>query len=186
MNNFKLTSSTLCAIIIIVAFFMTWAGQGVQSASGWDMWQLGISPGFASGMVSGFSRIYLLLLIAVPASAALFIWQKSTAEPNAKLTVWAKRAYFIPAVITILGFVIGWMKLRSTYNDMAEQMEGLGELGGMMSSMMPKIELPGLTDLLGIGAYLTLAASIYLLVIGLGKVQDKLLWENKPSVTINQ
>lgn len=181
MNNFKLTSSTLCAIVILVSFFMTWAGSGYQSANGWDMWQMGVSPGMGAGFISGLTRTYLLLVILIPVSAAILLWQKSTSTPNEKLNVWVKRSFFIPAAISVSGFVIGFFKLRSAYSSAMEQFGDLGDVGSMMQDMMPKFETPGLTDILGIGAYLTLAASIYLAIIGFGRAADKLLWENNTS-----
>lgn len=174
MNNFKLTSTTLCAIILVIAFFLTWAGIGYQSQSGWSLWQLGISPGMLSYVISGLSRLGAILLVLIPASGALIVWQKSTSTPNPQLTVWVKRAYFIPAIIAIAGIVFSFIKLNATKRALEK------ELGGF-SSLMDGLDTPGLFDVLGLGAYLTLAAAIYLALIGLGKATDKELW--KPQAT---
>jgi hypothetical protein len=179
MNNFKLTSSNLCAIIIVLSFFMEWVGTAGSSQSGLDLWQLGVSPGFAAMFVKGFTRIFLLLLILIPVAAGLILWQKNTAQPNQDLSQWVRRSFYIPAAISLLCLIVGIIKLNSTKSQIEDSLQGYG---GMMKSFAPQFETPGLTDMLGIGAYLTLFAGIFLLLIGIGKVQDKVLYQNKAEV----
>lgn len=179
MKTLQLTASKLCALIILLAFFMNWASVGFGAISGYDIWHFSVSPGMAGAAfeITGLTRIALLLLILLPLSAGVYVWQTSVEQPNPKLASWVKKAPFIPAIVSLLLIVGAYIKISSAQREAEAQMAQLGSF----RNMMPAIETPGLTDFLDLGAYLTIFAAIYFAIIGMKKTKDTVLWsgENK-------
>lgn len=174
MKTLQLTTSKLCALIIFLAFFMNWASVGFGAISGYDIWHFSVSPGMAASAfdVKGLTRIALLLLILLPLSAALYVWQTSVEQPNPKLAVWVKRAPYIPVVICLLLFVGTYLKIGSAQREAEAQLAQLGSF----RNMIPAIETPGMTDFLDLGAYLTILAALYFALLGMKKTKDTVLW----------
>lgn len=154
MNNFKFTGVNIAAALLIVAFFFTWvSGEGVFSYSGFELVRMGISPGMAGGLLSGFTRVLLLLIILVPLAGALILYQNVTG--NQKFKQYYRPAHFLPTIILVGGMIVSYFKIEDSKK-------------GFMGEMMP-----GLFDILGAGVFLSLIAAVYLLFVSMGKVKDK-------------
>ncbi|HRF27327.1 MAG TPA: hypothetical protein PKW54_08300 [Ferruginibacter sp.] len=163
MKNVKFTGVNIAAALLILAYLFPWFSSPGQSMSGFSISTTGISPGMLSMFISGFDRILMILIIVVPASGALILYQNITG--NKKFDKYYKPAHFIPAIVMILGMVLMYFKMKPDIpsgNDMFSQSMR------SMSSMAP-----GLFDVLAIGAYITLIASLYLMLVAMGKVKDK-------------
>ena len=178
-NTFKPLRSTAAAAVIFISFFMPWINASFISVSGWDLATTAISPGMLGTYVSGLTRILLVLLLLIPVSSAFVIWQQY--KPSKQYAPYMKRAHYAPAVTLIAALVIFGIKYYSATNvDIPAGYENLSQFG----IKMPKIETPGLTDILGLGVWLGIASSIVLFAIGVGKVQDKNLFSDVPSATV--
>ncbi len=93
-----------------------------------------------------------------------------------------KRAHFAPAITLVAAMIIFGIKYYSaTHVDIPEGYENLSQFG----FKMPKIETPGLTDILGLGVWLGIFSSLFLVAIRVGKVEDKPLFNSQETKTEN-
>jgi len=186
-TNFKFTGVNIASALLVIAYFFPWA-DGIISVSGYNLTGMGISPGMLSYVLSGMSRLVFVLLALVPIGGAIILFQNLTGDM--RFNKYYKPAHTVPALILIGSMAVAYFKLRSAVNPAAEQVNNLYGSFGMknMSEYMPQIDTPGLFDVLSIGAYITLAASVYLLLAGLGKIKDKEYFQSSssnPVITVN-
>lgn len=170
MKNFKFTGVNIAAALLVVAYFFPWfTAMGSVSLSGFSITSNGISPGMLGMFLKGFDRLLMVLIIVVPASGAIILYQNITG--NKKFNQFYKPAYFFPAVVMIAGLVIIYFKIKpdvpdtTAYGEYGEAMNGLSRSMRDMS--------PGIFDVTAIGVYISLSAAVYLLLVSLGKVKDK-------------
>ncbi len=163
--KFKFTGTNIAAALLIIAYFLPWASS-IISFSGFALTQLGVSPGVLSYVIGGLSRLVFVLLILIPVCAAIILYQNTTGD--LKFSKYYKPAHILPAVLIIFLMVGAWFKMRSSISDSADAI-----YGGAFSQYIPKIETPGLFDVLSIGAYISLLASVYLLLVQMGKIKDR-------------
>ncbi|MEO5892387.1 MAG: hypothetical protein ABIQ31_19215 [Ferruginibacter sp.] len=180
MTKFKFTGVNIAAALLILAFFFPWfSALGTVSMSGFSITTSGISPGMLGMFVKGLDRLLMVLIILVPLSGALILYQNVTA--NKKFDKYYKPAHLIPAALLIVGMIMIYFKMKPDMADMAgEDYEGFGKAMKGMQDMTP-----GLFDVLAIGVYISLAAAMYLLLVSIGKVKDKEYY--KPAISnVNQ
>ena len=186
-TNFKFTGVNIASALLVIAYFFPWA-DGIISVSGYNLTGMGISPGMLSYVLSGMSRLVFVLLALVPIGGAIILFQNLTGDM--RFNKYYKPSHIVPALILIGSMAGAYFKMRSTVNPAAEQVNNLYGSFGMknMSAYMPQIDTPGLFDVLSIGAYITLAASVYLLLAGMGKIKDKEYFQSassNPVTTVN-
>jgi len=181
MNKFKFTGENIAAALLILAYFFPWVGIGISgfgfSYSGWDITTSGQG-------ISGLSRFLMVLALLVPASAALILYQNVSG--NLKLSKYFKLAHIIPAVYILGGIIMLYFKMKPD----AATTEAMNSYDQMMPGMRNTMaELtPSIFDILRFGIYLSLIASVYLLLVSMGTVKDKEYYkpavapaENKPT-----
>jgi hypothetical protein len=186
-TNFKFTGVNIASALLVIAYFFPWA-DGIISVSGYNLTGMGISPGMLSYVLSGMSRLVFVLLALVPIGGAIILFQNLTGDM--RFSKYYKPAHTVPALILIGSMAGAYFKMRPALDPAAEQVNNLYGSFGMnnMSEYMPRIDTPGLFDILSIGAYITLAASVYLLLAGLGKIKDKEYFQSassNPVTTVN-
>jgi hypothetical protein len=164
MKNFKFTGVNIAAAILILAYFMPWVSANGQEGSGFKMLTTGISPGMAAMFIDGMSRIGMILTILVPACGGIIL--KQSLAPVNSLQKYLRIAHFIPVLFLIAGIGLVQYKISAAFEKIYSSM-------GQFSSFMPKVAAPGMFDVLGLGFYLSIIAGIYLLLVAIGKVQDK-------------
>ena len=180
MKNVKFTGVNISAALLVLAYFFPgFSAGGSGSLSGFSITTTGISPGMLSMFLGGFDRILMILIIVVPLSGALILYQNVTG--NKKFDKYYRPAHFIPAIVVVAGMILVYFKMKPDVpsgNDMYSQAMRNA------SSMAP-----GLFDVLALGAYLSLAAGIYLVLVAIGKVKDKEYYtpatDNKPGAPGN-
>lgn len=173
MKNVKFTGVNIASALLVLAYFFPWFSSPGQSMSGFSITTTGISPGMLSMFIKGLDRILMILIIAVPLSGAIILYQNITG--NKKFEKYYKPAHFVPAIIMIVGMILMYFKMKPDVpsgNDMFSQSMR------QMSSMAP-----GLFDVLAIGAYLCLLASLYIFLVAMGKVKDKEYYTPPPGNT---
>lgn len=162
MSKFKFTGVNISAALLILAFFLPWFSvMGSVSMSGFSIASTGISPGLFAIAIKGSDRLLMILMLVVPLCGALILYQNVTGD--IKFDKYYKPAHSIPAIIFILGLIILYFKIRperheNTNNFLSEDM------ANRFSDLTP-----GLFDVLSFGMYLSLAVSIYLLLVNWGK-----------------
>jgi hypothetical protein len=186
-TNFKFTGVNIASALLVIAYFFPWA-NGIISVSGYNLTGMGISPGMLAYVLSGMSRLIFVLLALVPIGGAIILFQNLTGDM--RFNKYYKPAHIVPALILISSMLGAYFKMRSAGNPAAEQVNSLYGSFGMkdLSDYMPQINTPGLFDILSIGAYITLAASVYLLLAGMGKIKDKEYFQSassNPVTTVN-
>ncbi|MEO8416529.1 MAG: hypothetical protein ABI472_22890 [Ginsengibacter sp.] len=176
MSNVKFTGVNIAAALLILGFFFPWVSiMGSASMSGFSIVSTGISPGMLSIFVQGLDRLLMVLILVMPMSGALILYQNMSG--NKKFNRFYKPAHFIPAVILVAGLILLHFKMKP---DVAADSFGGYDPTGSMSRSFSNLS-PGLFDIMGFGVYLCLAASIYLLLVSMGKVKDKEYY--KPTIT---
>ena len=164
MKNVKFTGVNISAALLVLAYFFPWfSAAGTSSLSGFSITTNGISPGMLSMFLSGFDRILMILIIVVPLSGAVILYQNITG--NKKFDKYYRPAHFIPAIVLLLGMILVYFKMKP---DVPSGDDVYARAMRSASSMAP-----GLFDVLALGAYLSLAAAIYLVLVAVGKVKDK-------------
>jgi len=165
MKNFKFTGVNIAAAILVIAFFFPWvSAMGNLSMSGFSITTTGISPGMLSMAVNGFSRLFMILVALVPLSGAVILYQNITG--NMQFNKYHSPAHIVPSVILIAGMLMLYFKMKPSVPDALDgySMVGLSKMQSMA---------PGLFDILGTGTYISIAASLYLLLVNMGKIKDK-------------
>lgn len=186
-TNFKFTGVNIASALLVIAYFFPWA-NGVISVSGYNLTGMGISPGMLSYVLNGLSRLVFVLLALVPIGGAIILFQNITGDM--RFSKYYRFAHIAPAVILFASMAGAYFKMRSAVSSAAEQVNNLYGSFGMknMSSYMPEINTPGLFDVLSMGAYISLAASVYLLLASMGKIKDKEYFQStsaQPATTVN-
>ena len=172
MSKFKFTGTNIAAAVLVLFYFFPWVSIMTMSLSGFSITSNGISPGLLSYFVSGFSRLFMILAILVPACGALILYQNITG--NKKFNKYYKPAHVIPVVFLVAGIIGLYFKMKP---DAPSAEEGaFNELSNRYSDMAP-----GAFDVLSFGVYICLAAGIYLMLVNFGKIKDKEYY--KPSLT---
>lgn len=179
-NNFLFRRSTIVSALIFISFFMPWVNASFISVSGWDLATTAISPGMLGTYVSGLTRILLVFLLLIPVSSAFLIWQQY--KPLQQYASYMKPAHYAPAVTMIAALIIFAVKYHAATN--VEMPAGYANLS-QFGIRMPKIETPGLTDIMGLGIWLGLIGSIILFAISIGKIEDKLMFNNQSALGAN-
>lgn len=187
MKNFKFTGVNIAAALIILAFFFPWfSAMGQISMSGFSITTTGISPGMLAMFVKGLDRLLMVLVILIPVSAGIILYQNVTGNSN--MAKYYKPAHFIPTVILIAGLAMIYFKMKPDVPEFAgDDFEGYSHSMRSISRSVRDMS-PGLFDVLGIGIYASLAAAIYLVLVAMGKVQDKEYYKQpavKPAGTEN-
>jgi hypothetical protein len=159
-KKLKLTGENVAAAALMLGYFLPWITTNVTSASGFNFTTIALSPGLWSSVLEGFSKILLLLLILVPASAVFILWQNYA--PDTKYAKYIKPAHFLP--LPVIVFEIGMI-----YTNISDS---LNKTVPDMYSFI-KVRTPSFFDLVNFGFYLSVAASLYLLLINLGIIKDK-------------
>ena len=172
MSNFKFTGANIAAALLILAYFFPWVtAMGAMSLSGFSITSNGISPGMLSVFIKGIDRLLMVLVLVIPLSGALILYQNVTGNKN--FNKYYKPAHIVPAVVLVLGLLMLYFKMKPDAPEIArEDLGGYGEAMKNMSRSMRDMS-PGLFDVLGFGIYISLAAGIYLLLVSMGKVKDK-------------
>ena len=179
MTNFKFTGVNIAAALLIIAFFFPWfTAMGSLSLSGFSIATTGISPGMLGMFLNGMERLMMVLIVVVPLSGALILYQNVSGTK--KFDKYYKPAHLVPAGVLIVGLVLIYFKLKPDMPEITgEDYDGYSNaLKGMSASMRDMT--PGLFDLLALGVYISLLASVYLLLVSMGKVKDKEYY--KPAV----
>ena len=176
MSNVKFTGVNITAALLILGFFFPWVTiLGGASMSGFSIVSTGISPGMLSFLIQGLNRLLMVLILVVPLSGAIILYQNFSGSK--KFDRFYKPAHFIPAVTIIAGLTLLYFKMKP--DPPAENFGGYGYTQGI-SRQLNDLS-PSLFDIMGFGVYLTLAASIYLLLVSMGKVKDKEYYKPAPA-----
>lgn len=164
MKNFKFTGVNIAAALLVLAYFLPWVSANSQDGSGFKMLTTGISPGMMAMFIDGTSRLFMILTVLVPLSGGIILKQEMA--PAVNLQKYLRPAFFLPVLFLGIGAAVVQYKVSAAFEKMYSGM-------GTLSSFMPKVPAPGLFDMLGLGFYISMAAGIYLLLVAIGKVQDK-------------
>jgi len=134
--------------------------------------------------LKGLDRLLMVLIVLVPVCGAIVLYQNITG--NKKFDKYYKPAHLVPAVVIITGLIVLYFKMKPDVPEMASV--GNGEYGEAMKNMSRSMAdmSPGLFDVLAFGAYISLAASIYLLLVNIGKVKDKEYYKSSTGAIINK
>ena len=166
MSNVKFTGVNIAAALLVLGFFFPWVTiLGSASMSGFSIVSNGISPGMLSLLIEGMDRLLMVLIIVVPLSGALILYQNISG--NKKFERFYKPAHFIPALAIIAGIIVLYFKMKPDVSP-----ESFGGYDPEISRSLSNLS-PGVFDVMGFGVYLSLAAGIYLLLVSMGKVKDK-------------
>jgi hypothetical protein len=182
MKNFKFTGVNIAAAVLVLAYFFPWfTAMGSVSLSGFSITSNGVSPGMLGMFLKGFDRLLMVLIIVVPASGAVILYQNITG--NKKFDKFYKPAHLIPALTLIAGLVIIYFKIKPEEPDVA----ALGEYGEAMKGLSRSMRdmSPGIFDVTAIGVYISLAAAVYLLMVSMGKVKDKEYYKPAEVASVN-
>lgn len=182
MKNLKFTGVNIAAALLILAYFFPWfTALGGISMSGFSITSNGVSPGMLAMFLKGLDRLLMVLIIVIPLSGAIILYQNITGDK--KFAKYYKPAHFVPALIIIAGIIILYFKLKPDAPDFAP--EASGEYGEAMRRMSESVRdmSPGVFDVLAIGAYISLAAAVYILLVNLGKIKDKEYYKPAPAAT---
>ena len=178
MSNVKFTGVNIAAALLVLGFFFPWVSiLGSASMSGFSIVSTGISPGMLSMFIQGLDRLLMVLILVVPLSGALILYQNISG--NKKFDRFYKPAHFIPAVTIVAGLILLYFKMKP--DAPAESFGGYDPTRNMSRSLGDLS--PGLFDIMGFGVYLSLAAALYLLLVSMGKVKDKEYY--KPATAAN-
>ena len=172
MTNFKFTGVNIAATLLILAFFFPWfTAMGTLSLSGFSIITTGISPGLFAMVVKGMNRLFMMLIVVVHLSGALILYQNISGNKN--FDKYYKPAQLIPGVLLVLGLVMLYFKMQLDAPVVSN--EDYGGYGDMMRHVRKSAMdmAPGLFDVLGAGVYISLIASVYLLLVSIGKLKDK-------------
>ncbi|MBL0356470.1 MAG: hypothetical protein IPP72_06045 [Chitinophagaceae bacterium] len=171
MSNFKFTGVNIAAALLIIAFFFPWfSAIGTVSMSGFSITSTGISPGMLGMFLKGLDRLLMVLIIVIPLSGALILYQNVTG--NTKFAQYYKPAHVVPALLLIVGLIMIYFKIKPDMPDVSN--ESLGGYESMRHISRSVSDMaPGLFDVLGLGVYTSLAAAIYLSLVNMGKIKDK-------------
>lgn len=168
MSNFKFTGVNIAAALLILAFFFPWfSAMGNLSMSGFSITTTGISPGMLGMFLGGFDRLLMLLIVVIPLSGALILYQNVSG--NKKFEKYYRPAHLIPAAMLFIGITVMYFKIKPDMPD--ESFAGYESVKQMSRSMSDMA--PGLFDVLAIGVYASLIAAVYLLMVSMGKIKDK-------------
>lgn len=172
MTNVKFTGVNIAAALLVLGYFFPWfSAMGNISMSGFSITSTGVSPGMLSMLVKGTDRLLMILIIVVPLSAALILYQNISG--NLKFAKFYRLAHNIPAIVLLGGLLMLYFKLQP---DEPSNNYGFGAVSRSMRDLSP-----GLFDVMGFGIYLSVAAAVYLLLVNIGKVKDKEYY--KPAAT---
>ncbi len=178
MSQVKFTGVNIAAALLVLGFFFPWVTiLGSASMSGFSIVSTGISPGMLSILIQGLNRLLMILILVVPVSGALILYQNISG--NKKFDRFYKPAHFIPAVTLIAGMIMMYFKMKP--DEPAGGYGGYGSMGSMSGSLRDLS--PGLFDIMGFGIYISVAAALYLLLVNMGKVKDKEYY--KPATAAN-
>jgi hypothetical protein len=169
MTKFKFTGVNIAAALLIIAFFLPWfTAMGSISLSGFSITSTGISPGMLGMFLKGLDRLLMVLIVVIPLSGALILYQNVSGTK--KFDKYYKPAHLLPAAILIVGLILIYFKLKPDMPEVSgEDYFGYNKaLKGSIRDMAP-----GLFDVLALGVYISLVASLYLLLVSMGKVKDK-------------
>lgn len=172
MNKFKFTGVNIAAAFLIVGFFLPWVQAMQQSMSGFSIFSNGISPGMLSRFISGTSRLFMVLSVIVPLSAAIILYQNVTG--NNKFARYRKTAHFLPFIYLLLGIIFLYFKMKP-------DVSGSGALGSFQRSISEMA--PGAFDIMSFGVYASLAAALYLALVEMGKIKDKEYYKPAADIT---
>ena len=176
MSKIKFTGTNIAAAILILFYFFPWVDVTAFSLSGFAITSKGVSPGLFSYFVSGIGRFYMVFAILVPLCAALILNQNITGSN--KFSKYYKAAHIIPALYFIIGMVGLHFKMKPELPDMPEGYENTyNQMSAGINDMGP-----GVFDVLAFGVYISLLASVYLLLVSFGKIKDKEYY--KPAAAI--
>ena len=176
MSKIKFTGTNIAAAILILFYFFPWVDVTAFSLSGFAITSKGVSPGLFSYFVSGIGRFYMVLAILVPLCAALILNQNITGSN--KFSKYYKAAHIIPALYFIIGIVGLYFKMKPELPDIPEGYENTyNQMSAGINDMGP-----GVFDVLAFGVYISLLASVYLLLVSFGKIKDKEYY--KPAAAI--
>ena len=164
MKKFKFTGVNIAAALLVLGYFLPWVSANSETGSGFKMLTMGISPGMAAMFIDSTSRLFMILTVLVPLSGGIILKQEMS--PKTNLQKFLRSAFFLPALFLGIGAGVVQYKVSAAFEKMYNGM-------GAFSSFMPKMSAPGLFDLLGLGFYISIAAGIYLVLVAIGKVQDK-------------
>lgn len=183
MNNVKFTGVNIAAAILILSFLFPWIEFLGLSFSGFSLVSKGISPGELSSYIDGTSRIFMVMLLLVPLSGALILYQNITG--NMKFKGYFKPAHYIPALY-LIGVIAGlYFKLKPDTHALsdAEAQKLYGDWADVAKEVTSatKDMAPGAFDILQISVYVCLIAGVYLLLAGMGKIKDKEYYKLKSS-----
>ena len=166
MSKIKFTGANIAAAILILFYFFPWVDFTAISLSGFAITSKGLSPGLFSYFVSGIARLYMVLAILVPLSAALILNQNITG--STKFSKYYKAAHIIPALYLIIGIVGLHFKMKPDVPDAGAYGDAYNQMSASINDMAP-----GVFDVLTFAVYLSVAASVYLLLVSFGKIKDK-------------
>ena len=185
MKDFKFTGVNIAAAVLLLAYFFPWfTAMGSISMSGFSITSNGISPGMLGMFLKGLDRILMVLIVVVPLSGAIILYQNITG--NKKFDKFYKPAHLVPAVVLIAGLVMIYFKIKPDAPDATNA--GFGGYGEAMRNVSSSIRdmSPGLFDVLALGVYISLAAAVYLLLVSMGKIKDKEYYKPAQVVNVNQ
>ena len=178
MNKIKFTGVNIAAAILLLFYFFPWVSITAISLSGFSITTTAVSPGLFSYFVSGLARFYMLLAVIVPLSGAVILYQNITG--NKKFSKYYKAAHFLPALYFIIGILGLYFKMKP---DIPEEAAGFGD-SDMYNQMTARVNdmAPGVFDILTFAIYISVIASIYLLLVNLGRIKDKEYYKPGPQV----
>ena len=177
MNKIKFTGINIAAAILLLFYFFPWVSITAISLSGFSLTTTAVSPGLFSYFVSGLARFYMFLAIIVPLSAVVILYQNITG--NKKFSKYYKAAHILPALYLIIGILGLYFKMKP---DIPDAPEGYGDMYNQMSPHVSDMA-PGVFDILTIAIYISVIASVYLLLVNLGKIKDKEYYNPAPAAT---
>ena len=167
MSKIKFTGINIAAAILLLFYFLPWVSITPISLSGFSITTNAISPGMLAYFISGFPRLYMVLAIVVPLSAAIILYQNITG--NQKFAKYYKPAHIVPALYLIAGIIGLHFEMKPSIPDAPQ---GYGEVYNQMSQSVSDM-VPGVFDILTFAVYISVIASLYLLLVNFGKIKDK-------------
>ena len=178
MNKIKFTGVNIAAAILLLFYFFPWVSITAISLSGFSLTTTAVSPGLFSYFVSGIARFYMLLAIIVPLSAAVILYQNVTG--NKRFSKYYKAAHILPALYFIIGIVGLYFMMKP---DIPDAPAGYGDMYNEMAARASDMA-PGVFDILTFAIYLSVIASVYLLLVNLGKIKDKEYYKPAPAAPV--
>lgn len=175
MKQIKYTGVNIAAALIILLFFLPWLSAMGYSRTGLKILSLAVSPDAGETGFTGFFRFFSLLVILVPLSAALILYQNITG--NLKFSKYYRLSLLLPVIYLLVFCIILYFGFKEQ-----QRLQSFSLRHGYYNDT--ESHALGLFDILTFWFYLLFIASAYLSLVRFGKIKDKEYY--KPSTMEQQ